>query len=938
MKKTTVAILSASSLSALLTASPVLAQVTGPGDPAVTLPTAPAPEANEDETTIVVTGTQIRGIAPPGANIVSLSEDDIRATGASNTQQLLANLPQSASFNNLTATLPGQGNSLGVGRVPIARPNIRKLPACAGAGSGACTLILMDGHRIVPGGIEQIAVDPSVIPPGIMQRVETILDGNSAIYGSDAIGGVINFITRKRYDGLKVDARYGLGADYASFDANVTGGIDWGSGSFLATYSYGKNDAIYGKDRDYVRSVNWASTLNPLPFASGTTAHQQCPSPNVLAGGTVRNAQDLTGAANTCDPTDFTTIYPDNRRHTAYASITQDFGDAINVEVTGFYSDFRTVSNRGPFLGSVSLAQTNPFYRQVPGRLAGESETVLFSYGPVFGNFAGTQEIGIKTWQVTPLVRVNLGSDWQVRALFSYGESATRYTGHDIDTAAQTAANNAGLLNPFNIGASNAAALANISDFFNRSEGLSAMYNARAIADGPLFDIGGGAVRASVGVEYMKNNFEKRTTLTATQAFTPFTAASVAAWSVFGEVFAPIFGADNATPGFHRLDLSASARYDHYDGGVGGTFNPKLAITWEPIDWVTLRGSWGTSFNAPTAADRVGEKLGGVGPVPCGITTTCGFLPAGTVLAGGVPQFVLAATGGTLPGLRPQTSTNWAVGIDLRPPIVPNLNLSLTYYNITTKDFIALPQLSNNLQQSFIDFPEIVSVYAPGGISGALVANNCLGASGTLLTQCQALVAFANRSPNGLASVQANAAPNGGVIVGSVDNWVRNIGLFKVEGFDFSATYKHEIANGQIDFRFSGNYQLRSDKAPHPGDPFVSSLLTDSIPRFTAQATLGATLGQVRGQVTWNHTGPTRFIPQTTELQNTIDSFDTVDLFFRLNIPSRGFGKSLGLTLTANNVFDAEPPVFRTTNGGTGFANNIRTLGRVVLVGIDAEF
>ena len=126
---------------------------------------------------IVITGTSIRGVAPVGANVTGLSPADIQSTLSENTQQILTNLPQNGSFNNLSGTLPADGVFAGQTRVPIAQPNLRNLPGCNGSGTGACTLVLIDGHRITPEGIQQQAVDPSVIPPGMIDHVEVILDG-----------------------------------------------------------------------------------------------------------------------------------------------------------------------------------------------------------------------------------------------------------------------------------------------------------------------------------------------------------------------------------------------------------------------------------------------------------------------------------------------------------------------------------------------------------------------------------------------------------------------------------------------------------------------------------------------------------------------------------------------------------------------------------------
>ncbi len=95
--------------------------------------------------------------------------------------------------------------------------------------------MLVNGHRLVGSGILQNYPDVSVIPPGIIERVDVIPDGGSSIYGSDAIGGVINFITRKRVSGIEANLKYGLTDGYNAADGNLTAGKEWDTGSISAS-------------------------------------------------------------------------------------------------------------------------------------------------------------------------------------------------------------------------------------------------------------------------------------------------------------------------------------------------------------------------------------------------------------------------------------------------------------------------------------------------------------------------------------------------------------------------------------------------------------------------------------------------------------------------------------------------------------------------------
>lgn len=921
MRNSVIGLFAASSVMALVVAGPVLAQATASSDPAVIDPAAPVSQpGDEDQTTIIVTGTQIRGIAPPGSNIVALSSADIEASGATNSAELIAKIPQASTFGNLTSTLPGGGTAAGISRVPIARPNLRNLPGCGGAVSGSCTLILLDGRRLVPSGVEQTAVDPAIIPPGIIGRVETILDGASAIYGSDAIGGVLNFIPEKAISGVKADARVGFGKGYRSFDANVTAGYAWDTGSVTASYSYGHNDPVYSRDRDYITSRNFSTGLLATESVTG---NYSCVNPTIrqtVAGVTTfYRAQDLAVGQNLCDVGDDGTFYPEITRHSVFAAFEQQLGENLTFKVDGLFSDYKSWTSNGPIKTNATLQPTNPNYRDINGPAANAAYTVFFSTEPALGADFLNARINIQTWQVTPQLKLDLAGGWQVRALGTYGESTTQlYQNSSIIAGSLASAVTAGTINPFNITAADRALLESTA-FINRFDrtGIHKMWNARIIGDGPLFTLPGGEVRASIGAEYLKTQLARRTIIGGA-----FTEGSVTAKSLFGELFVPVFGPENETAGLHRLNLSLSGRYDHYDAGVGGTFNPKLALTYQPAEWVTVRASWGKSFNAPTAADRVGQKAA-INPtvIPCGGSPCLGAVPYDAIA---FPlAYVVAVTGATNQNLENQTAKNWALGLDLRP--LPGLTISGTYYDIKIKNLISLPSLVANQLEASNLFPELYGKYPLGTPFDTPAILNLLT---PLFTPAQ------------IATARATVGSN--PVIFTSDGRTRNLANFHVTGLDLSVAYQTDTAFGSIDLRFNGNYRIKRDFQPHEGDPVTDFILVDTTPKFTSATTLGANVGDAfRGQITWNHIGPARFNARPTDLQSSFPAYDTFDLFFRYKFggDSLGFGKGLAFTLNVNDVFDTDPPVYRSTNGANlGYATNIRTLGRIVQLGVNAEF
>jgi len=870
---------------------------------------------------IVVTGTMIRGVAPVGSSVGGLSSAQIQSTGAENTQQILTNLVQNSSFNNLAQTLPAAGVLLANVRVPIAQPNLRNLPGCNGSGTGACTLVLVDGHRITPEGVQQSAVDPSVVPPGTIDRVEVILDGNSAIYGSDAVGGVINFITKKDINGTRVDGHYGFANGYTTYDADITSGATWDTGSLIFGYSYGHHDALFGADRGYAKSINWAT---------GQPFEMTCDNANVSVGLANYSLPSFAPGLNTCDLGKFSTLYPAEVRNNGFLKLSQNIAEHVRFEISGFYTSNDEQANQGPLTGTSTITPANPYYEAIPGVAGTPPENVQFSFGPIFGNQFAVADTRIQLGQVTPTLTVDVGS-WQIRTLFTYGRSITSYDNVDTNpnTLAQAIAGPIGsaapipiseALDPYSLAATQNPAVFGTLYYHDRGYGVNRFTNFRSIADGQLFALPGGEVHAAVGVEYYNDDFTTAVTNPVSTLLLPPYSASQHSDSVFGEFYVPMIGGGNRLPGVDALQLSVSGRYDHYPYGVGGVFDPKLGLVYAPIEWVKVRANWGKSFDAPTATDiaRGLPSNSTISVFPL-ISAFAGiFTPHGTVFPPGLNALLLLT--GTAPNLQPQSSTNWAVGGDITPPVVPNLTFSGTYYHILFKDIIGLPTVAGDQAPLFNNYPSLYAYNANG------------------LTAAQ-LAPFISQAPlTGPASV-AQAAANGQRLIEYIDGRVRNLGLAEIAGIDFSTNYAMKTGFGELDATFSGNYQLKDDTKYASASPSVDQLFAMGFPRLNYALVVGSNISKIRAQVSWYHTSGYRVNPALglNPSQTQVDAFDSVNLFFNYDLDGPGLAKDLGLSLGINNVFDADPPVYK-LNTGTGFAPNIRTLGRLVQFGVAKKF
>ena len=234
-----------------------------------------APAADSDakkDADIIVTGTLIRGIAPGGSQSIAVGLEKIQAIGATNTSDLIASVPQAGNFLAFVGVRGSSNFSLAVNR-----PSLRYLGNASA--SGATTLLLLDGHRMPGMGITQSSPDLDAIAAGAIERVDIVTDGGSATYGSDAIGGVMNFITRKNFDGIEVKGSAGFADTYKQFNAGLTVGKVMGNFSAYVSYDYGQHDELYGRDRDWSQNRDW---INNLP------ANSDCNPGSLRVGATLK--------------------------------------------------------------------------------------------------------------------------------------------------------------------------------------------------------------------------------------------------------------------------------------------------------------------------------------------------------------------------------------------------------------------------------------------------------------------------------------------------------------------------------------------------------------------------------------------------------------------------------------------------------------------------
>ncbi len=892
-------------------------------------------EEAADEEDIIVTGTLIRGTAPVGSNSLSLGQAELQSTGAISSNALLASIPQVTNYFN---RVPVSDLAIAVNQIQVSRPNIRNISG--NNASSSATLILVDGHRIASAGVNQASIDPDLIPTGAIARVEVVTEGGSATYGADAVAGVINFITLKKFDGVKVGGHYGFAKNYWQYDANATVGKTWENGSAYISYSYTKSDALFGRDRDYIRNLDYSAQ----PYRGRDI---ECPSPN-LAVNTVIPAFGVTigsvtyaapgfvaNTSNRCDDTDNSAIVPRAERHGVLGGLSWDFGDSTSLDMRAYWGQRKTRAT-SPLTGQVTVNANNPYAATslpagltlgvqpftVFGQAVINQAAVNFSLAPLLGVASQRSDTSIREYGARAELTHDLGENWQVRALANWSQSDSRYdlTGLSAGRlnaagAPATPGTTASSFNPFNVVNNNAALISDLIDNEIFGQTKDKMIQLRLIGEGKLFELPAGEVRLALGYEYvndkLKRRFDPAVRIGATGAG-PVLNYSRNVHSLFGEINAPLIARNDDGA---MLTVSGSGRYDKYSD-FGSTFNPKFGATFEPVKGFKIRGNWGTSFTAPTPVDQLGSIASTV--------SSFGFVPF-TPAAGPAPLpggNNTIAFQGSRPNLLPQEADTWSLGVDLTP--TQGLRFTANYYSVSFANILGTPTSNNAI---FTDFPNNV-LYNINGSTPAQVTS-FLTSNGTApLTAAQSTQ---------LANLFTSLG--GGRITEVVDFRVGNFGILKVNGIDGGVNFNRSTGFGGVDFALNFNIPLtrKQQASPTAG---VADVLNNENPQLYLRADLGFDIGNFRAQGTLNHTGGYKILPTTSvPVQERVGAFNTVDLFFKYDVGGSSLvTKDLSLTLNISNVFNQNPPVLLRNNPNeTGFANGF-TLGRLIQIGLSKKF
>jgi outer membrane receptor protein involved in Fe transport len=737
---------------------------------------------------VVVTGTHIRGAAADSSPLTVYDRQAIDRSGAATVEQFMRTVPQNFG-------LIGADTVYDAGQNPQAPQNLAYGSGVNLRGLGAgSTLVLLDGHRLAPAGADGSFVDVSLIPLSALERVDILTDGASAIYGADAVAGVVNFVLRRDFRGAETAVRYqdstrGGGAER---DVSQLLGDTWASGHAMLAYDFDKQSGLSSSSRDFVPDQGGALLLLPK--------------------------QTL---------------------HSALATVRQRLADRTEAFAEAYLANRDFVDESHQNLGGVS------FLSNYTGAAA--------QYGGALGLDQG------------------LGGDWRGEITATYG----LYHDHMVQQGMFAGS-------PYTY-------------FFGVA---SELLSGDVKLDGSILTLPGGSMKASVGGGVREEKFDDHR------------GDSINAGNLrrrvgdaFVELLVPLIGGASAIRGAQRLELTLAGRYDDYQV-IGSSLDPKVGLLWSPAGGLNFRSTYSRAFRPPTLAQLSSvNEVAIVGPL--------------TDPASGAQVVTLLRQATSNPALEPEKSRSFTVGFDWKPPAIPGLSLSSTYFHIDYDNRISQPPLLN------------------GDFNG-------------LYSQTSALAPFIQR-PADPATVQSiynsaalliNTDPKGNPIPASAvqaifDYRVQNIAHSRASGIEASLTDAVDTGIGALNFSLAGDYLRKLESQSTSATPSVN--LVDTI--------FNPTHLRLRGGAAYSRGGfsSSLFINYVSAYQNNavtpsvgVSSFTTADLQLGYRFDQAGVSALKGLsgTLSVLNLLDRDPPHVPDNNNPSfnlGYdPTNATPLGRVI--------
>lgn len=717
---------------------------------------------------VVVTGTRLRGAGNSALPVETYSRADIEASGQPSVATFLSTLSE------VSTSIPDSGFS-GGSTIRQSGIQLRGLPA-------GTTLVLLNGRRVEPGSISTSGsvVDLNSIPVAAVERIEVLPIGSSAVYGGDALAGVVNIILKERMDGVAADVRYGFADGTDDTLVSFAGGRTFGRGSVLLLAQWNEVNPLINTERDFFLSGDYR------PYGGPDTRTRLCSPGTVTAVSgnlpglnssfaaipltpsgdrpTLAQFAATAGQENLCDPN--TTgggyaLIPDRESYAVHATGTFALSSRVKAfaEVTYDHADVFSRS-RGLPLNNILVPATNAFNPfgaavRVTTRLSPDALTVGYYRENEFTRAV----VGLRG-------KITDSWDFDVSAMRSTDVTDSRGLGQTVIAAARTAAlassDPALALNPFTSGrpASDAVLASIFTDTRANASGARTLVS--GLLRGTPLTLPAGPLQVAIGAERLSESLEYYS------SSAPLIQERSSA-SAFAEARIPLLAATDETGGlFDRLALTVAGRVDDYSDNGSATTH-QAGLEFRPVSDVLFRAVLATSFKPPALLQTGLPRE----------TYDSALFGLRDPLRGGAPVIGGLVAIGANPDLVPETGESSVFGVEWTPRDIQGLRLSINAWRIDLENYII-----RLAPQTIVDNEAL--------FPGLVVRGPSVGGSP-------------------------------GPILEATSTYV-NYGRLDVAGRDYDVSYDWPTALGQARVALSASQMTRFDVVIVPGAPTKSQL------------------------------------------------------------------------------------------------------------------
>ena len=815
---------------------------------------------------LVETGTQIPGDVPDRHELQVIDGDRLRQSGFSTAADVLNQLPmffRGGPSQNLGVSGNESETNVGAGT----GANLR------GLGAGA-TLVLLDGRRLAPSGGDGDFVDISNISLTAIDRVEILTNGASAVYGSDAIAGVVNFITRSAAAGTQTRIELNSVTEGTLRESTIGQLIAARSqsGTGILSLEYEQRTSLLASDRTFVNSdltANGGPDLD-TPYSNPATVRAGSQTWAVPHGqdGSSWSTRLQPGTQNLENIYLDTDAFPAQQHWSALGNWRQQINDRFAIAVHGLWSHrLTTEQNSGQRL-SLSVPSTNPFYAYPSG-----------ASGPLVVEYNLGKDLGPQITPATVTIS-QLGLDLEMdlsdrlRATVSINDATEKdhqvtFGKAELSLLNASLANSSPLeaFNPFGDGSHTAAATLRGIQQLPWFDTHSELDSVRIALSGTLFEWSAGPVKEAFGFEARRQFFSTTAdqsvlTPAADYDYQRHLSAS------FAELRIPFFGATDSDAGPQML-VTAAGRYEKYSD-FGGSFSPLGKILWSPGAGFKVTGTAGESFRAPSLVSLDVRNNGSV-ITPLADASS----PTGVANA-------LVASGGNA-SLRAEHAWTRTLGMSWSSsPQPPSALVQLGFFDVHYTGRI----------QSGAFRPDILN--DPG--SASLVIRHPTPA-------LRDEICHSGQFDGQLATCENEP------IAAIVDLRLLNIDSLLTRGVDFQAQLEVMRLGGILRWKVNGTYTTEFTEVPAPSVPGVR--LLDTLGNPLALRILSSLQGEWhRAETSLDLNYQNAYSNTQTTPASRIASWTTIDAHASYHFPrdTVGFLEGMEIGITVKNVSNRPPP------------------------------